>query len=332
MHLPLQALFERLKRQRRAQCFPPMPVIVGSPRSGTTLLRLMLDAHPELAIPPETGFLTMPLAPPPGELPAPWFAHALTHWPPTAPAWADFGLDSERYAERLANLQPFAPAEGFRLFYRMYAEKFGKPRWGDKTPLYGLHIPHLAALLPEAHFIHIVRDGRSAALSLRKQWFSPGESMGEQARYWCNNVSTIRAHGANAPHYIEVRFENLLQQTKNELQRLCTFLQLPFSSDMLNYHERSANRLQEHQSRVALDGQIIVSQARRLAQQSMTTHPPDLGRIDNWRAVLSQAEISDFEQVAGPLLAELGYPLQNTPLSDECRRTPEVPAHLRRGN
>ena len=62
----------------------PMPMIVGSPRSGTTLLRLMLDAHPEMAIPPETGFLTMQLPSADVEDPKKWFADAVTHFPPNA--------------------------------------------------------------------------------------------------------------------------------------------------------------------------------------------------------------------------------------------------------
>lgn len=302
-------LLSLLKNRSPQPPRPPMPLIVGSPRSGTTLLRLMLDAHPDLAIPPETGFLAMPLAPATGPATAAWFGQTVSHWPPEAPAWADFGIDAQHYSERLAHIRPFDPAEGFRLFYRMYAEKFGKRRWGDKTPLYGLYLPQLASLLPEAHFIHIIRDGRSAALSLRRQWFSPGDSMVEQARYWCHNVSTTRAHGANCPRYTELRYERLLTDTESELRRLCERLELPFAPEMLNYHQRSAQRLQEHQARVAVDGRVIVTQARRHAQQVMTTQPPDLQRVDNWRRDMSADDIRAFESVAGPLLSELGYPL-----------------------
>src|SRR5438270_14036839 len=92
----------------------PMPFIVGAPRSGTTLLRLMLDAHPELAIPPETGFVAaaaMQLPATPEEL-----LQLLTRYPPDAPAWSDYGVDSTALFRTLSQLQPFHVAEGLRVF------------------------------------------------------------------------------------------------------------------------------------------------------------------------------------------------------------------------
>src|SRR6185369_11947595 len=94
----------------------PVPFIVGSPRSGTTLLRFMLDSHPELAIPPETGFLVLGehLI---GECALPdRFADAVTAFPPEAPAWPDHGIPAEAFRCALARLRPFSVAEGFRLF------------------------------------------------------------------------------------------------------------------------------------------------------------------------------------------------------------------------
>ncbi|QIL78558.1 sulfotransferase [Diaphorobacter sp. HDW4A] len=285
----------------------PMPMIVGSPRSGTTLLRLMLDAHPALAIPPETGFLAMPL--PGAEIKdcRAWFAHAITHFPPNATGWEDFGIDSNVFERAVMELEPFNFAEGFRLFYRMYAARFGKQRWGDKTPLYCLHMPALQKLLPEAHFIHIIRDGRGSAASLRKQWFSPGESMAVQAQFWRANVVTAREAGALRLRYLEVRYEDLITNTEVELRRLCDFIELDFDPVMLSYHERSAGRLLEHQRRVTADGVVIVGETQRRAQQVRTTQAPNKQLLASWRDDLSVREIEEFESVAGDLLRELGY-------------------------
>src|SRR5262249_51644891 len=109
-----------------------MPFIVGSPRSGTTLLRFMLDSHPELAIPPETGFLLIgkELSGTGDDLREQFF-QAITSYPPEAPGWADFHIPTEEFHARLGQLRPFTVADGFRLFYRMYAERFGKRRWGE---------------------------------------------------------------------------------------------------------------------------------------------------------------------------------------------------------
>ena len=147
-----------------------MPIIVGSPRSGTTLLRLMLDSHPDMAIPPETGFLTIgPDLALVEKDPRRHFAQSLINFPPDAPGWSDFRISEEDFTAKIEALEPFTVADGFRCFYQLYAERFGKVRWGDKTPLYLLNMPMIESLLPEAHFIHIVRDGRDCAASLRSR-------------------------------------------------------------------------------------------------------------------------------------------------------------------
>src|SRR5436190_3426382 len=84
----------------------PMPIIVGSPRSGTTLLRFMLDAHPLIAIPPETGFLILGAEFfGTGDAAREKFFHAVTSYPPDAPAWTDFQISSDEFHARLCKLQ-----------------------------------------------------------------------------------------------------------------------------------------------------------------------------------------------------------------------------------
>src|SRR5262249_25559921 len=148
------------------------------PRSGTTLLRLMLNAHPDLAIPPETGFLE-PLAylAQAGETDPRRIFSTIIDYPPDAPIWPDFQISQAAFWERLRAIPGLTPAEAARAFYRMYAERHGKSRWGEKTPLHGLHMAAIGALLPEARFIHVIRDGRDVALSLRGLWFSPGDDI-----------------------------------------------------------------------------------------------------------------------------------------------------------
>lgn len=307
----LQHYWQRLCKGRAVQAplpaLPPMPIIVGSPRSGTTLLRLMLDAHPALAIPPETGFLAMPLDGFGTPDQRTWFCNAVTGFPPHAPGWADFGIDRAAFSQALECVDPFSLPDGFRVFYRMYAARFHKTRWGDKTPLYGLHMPYLQQLLPEAHFIHIVRDGRACAASLRDQWFSPGRSMAVQARHWRDNVTTTRSNGAQCQNYLELRYENLIANTEAELRRVCDFIRLDFDTAMLDYHTRSGERLQEHKGRVTADGAVIVSEERRRAQQARTLQAPDPQLLDAWRSILSADEILEFDAVAHDLLRELGY-------------------------
>ena len=288
--------------------FPPMPVIVGAPRSGTTLLRLMLDAHPELAIPPETGFLTLgPKFRGTGDELRQQFFRGITNFPNEASAWPDFQLSEESFWLTLSQINPFTVAEGYRAFYRMYAARFDKPRWGDKTPLYCMDLKTIRNLLPEARFIHLIRDGRDVALSLRRMWFAPGKDIETLAGYWRKFVWTARKAGLNHSDYLEVRYEDLILNTPETLKQISQFVDLDFDEKMLSYYTRSESRLQEHKGRFRLDGSLLITQEDRLNQQRRTTQPPDPACIGAWKSEMTQDEQTRFWRVTGGLLKELGY-------------------------
>jgi len=285
-----------------------MPVIVGAPRSGTTLLRFMLDSHPDVAIPPETGFLALAdhFTGVGDELRREFF-DALRGFPAEAPAWKDFDIPDKRFWTALLEISPFSVADGYRAFYRTYAARFGKSRWGDKTPLYCMHLSTIGAVLPEAHFIHIIRDGRDVALSLRRTWFSPGQTIEAQADHWCRYVATARKQGALCRRYLEVRFENLVRNSETVLRMVCEFLGLAWSADMLRYYDRTPERLTEHRDRKNVDGSLLVSHAERLRQQASVMLPPQEARVHAWKQSMSEDERHRFEAVARGLLLELGY-------------------------
>ena len=285
----------------------PMPMIVGCGRSGTTLLRLMLDSHPALAIPPETGFLERATEFANATPTRDEFVSILTHYPPQAPTWADFGIEADRFRAALDRMEPFDIAEGYRTFYRLYATQHDKPRYGDKTPMYCRYMLAIAALLPEAHFIHVIRDGRDVALSLRDTWFSPGPDIEARARYWRDWVSIACEEGRHCPHYLEVRFEDLVTDPQNVLRAICAFIELDFDEAMLGYHQRAPQRLAEHRDRYDSDGNLVVSHERRLRNQSKTTEPPDTSRVHAWRFQMDAEELRRFDLIAGDTLRQLGY-------------------------
>jgi sulfotransferase family protein len=288
---------------------PAMPVIVGAPRSGTTLLRLMLDAHPDVAIPPETGFLAQASALKSSEhsLNADQFVDVITNFPPEMPTWPDFEIAAEDFRGELSRIQRFNVADGFRAFYRMYAGRFGKSRWGDKTPGYVLHITDIAEILPEAHFIHIIRDGRDVSLSWRQCWFAPSQDMKTLAAHWQHHVAEGRRQGARCGRYLEVRYEILVRRSAEVLKEVCAFLGLPYVEQMERYHERAIERLREHHGRRSRNGRQVIGYEDRLQQQRLVAFPPDSSRIDAWKATMTAAERTDFEAVAGDLLRDLEY-------------------------
>jgi hypothetical protein len=286
----------------------PMPVIVGSPRSGTTLLRFMLDSHTELAIPPETGFLPLgeKLKGRGDDLRVKFF-RSVVNYPEAAPAWPDFEIAEEDFWAALTEINPFNVSDGFRAFYRLYAARLGKPRWGEKTPIYCLHMDAIRRVLPEARFVHIIRDGRDAALSLRRMWFSPGWDIETQAAYWRNCVLAARRAGAGRRDYAELRYEDLIMHTRETLEGVCAHVGLSFEPGMLSYYTRTPERLREHKGRSSPDGTKMVTQEQRLRQQEATTAPPDPRRVLAWKEAMSRAERRRFGRVAGDLLKELGY-------------------------
>lgn len=286
----------------------PAPFVVGMGRSGTTLLRLMLDAHSQLAIPAETHFIPFLLAEPPCD-----GAECLARLRAT-PTWEDFHLSGTDFAARLTALEPFDLAAAMRLFFAGYARTQNKPRWGDKTPPYVEQVAAIGALLPEARFVHILRDGRDVALSYRDKWFGPGDDLIAAARLWRDRILAARAQSATlAPgRYLELRFEDLIADPERALRRVCAFLELEFEPGMLDYHARAPHRLAEFRDRRDGEGRVTVPRARRLSIHANTTRPPDPAQSGKWRTGLTPEEIALFEREAGDLLTALGYALAET--------------------
>lgn len=291
----------------------PFPFIVGAPRSGTTLLRLMLDAHPALAIPPETGFLH--LARELGwnsELRADEFVEQLSNFPRDSPTWPDFALSTR--ALRAVLPERVNVVSGLLAFYRVYAERFDKPLAGDKTPGHSECMSEAAQHWPGAHFIHLVRDGRDVALSWRPLWFSPSKDLGVLAATWAGIVQRARVQGRQLEHYLEVRYEALVAQPEAELRRICSFLDLAFDGRMLEHEAGGRDRLAEHQGRYRPDGSALISREDRLAQQRRVLQKVGVDRIGVWRAVMKPDELRACMIGASSALVELGYETQESAL------------------
>jgi hypothetical protein len=291
------------ERSPAAGAPPPAVFVVGAPRSGTTLLRLMLDAHPRLAIPHETAFVPRALALGDGA-----GREGLARFLLGFPTWPDMATTEEELRDALTRVEPFTVADGLRAFYRRYAAARGKERWGDKTPLYALHLPVVAAAFAEARFVHVIRDGRDVAVSLRPLWFAPGQDMTSLANEWSRHVLAARAAGAElGARYLEVRYEDLVRDPRGELSRVTDLLDLPFAPEMLRYFEGATERLREGQAREDAAGRVLVSQEQRLRNQEMAQRPLDPARVGRWRDELSAAEEAELAAAAGELLASLGY-------------------------
>jgi Sulfotransferase family len=289
----------------------PAPFVVGAPRSGTTMLRLMLDAHPDLAIPPETYFITKAQKAwraakrKPGENQVEAFIDSVTGHK----RWPDFHLDADDFAARVRERNPRVLGDGVRVFYEMYAEKIDKPRWGDKTPFYVRKMDVIHKVLPEARFIHLIRDGRAVALSIKDLWFGP-DTISECAEFWVARLDEARENAQELPHYIEVIYEDLVRDPEPNLRKIADFIDVPFDERMVRYYENVDERIavETPPEEVAPDGRIVSTEERMKIMENLK-RPPDPTRIDRWREQMSPEDVATFESIAGERLRELGYPV-----------------------
>ena len=294
---------------------PPVPFIVGVTRSGTTLLRLMLDAHPDLAIPPETHFVPSLIKTTRKKGTSCEDAHAVVTG---HRQWGDFNLDSGELLRRYCALEQIDPEATIRAFFELYAEREGKPRWGDKTPNYIKRMQQIERWIPEARFIHMIRDGRDAALSRFKRILKDPPPMETVAERWVRKIEGARSDGAELGHYMEVQYEELVRDTEPQLRRIAEFLELPWNDSMLRYYEHAEERLSEmHRDLPSDDGKPLRPADHRKEAHLLTSKPPDPSRLARWKEDMAPADIAAFESVATPLLTELGYEVIGAPVVPE---------------
>jgi sulfotransferase family protein len=292
----------------------PAPFVVGIARSGTTLLRLMLDAHPQLTIPPETHFLPrlfthfdrwVEQGIESAELRERAMELIISH-----PRWGDIDLDPQEVERRMADHDPLTAGDAARSFYEAYAAQEGKPRWGDKSPPYTWKARRIQRALPEAHFIHLIRDGRDVALSLSEVSWGPGDVQAAAAK-WVEELGHARrrAQRLRRGTYIEVRYEDLVAQPEPLLRRIADFVALPWDGGMLEYHRGAEERMKTVIRDFHPMGGGTITAEERKRQHELVSSPPSSSRVGRWRTEMSADDRRAFESVAGDLLTDLGYEL-----------------------
>jgi hypothetical protein len=271
---------------------------VGCPRSGTTLLKRLLDAHSEIAVPAETHWIPRMYeagtVAPDGTvgrdiLEALW----------ANPRFEQLGLDRVEVWGLFGNDERMRYADLVTAVFDLYGRRREKRLVGDKTPNYARHIPRLSGLWPNARFIHIIRDGRSVALSLMN-WERQEKNVarlstwnrdpvGTAALYWEWNVRLAREDGiALGPgRYREILYEHLTEDPATVCAELCAFLDVDYDEAMVRYHEGK--------------------QRNRPGLSVKRSWAPVTAGLRDWRVEMSAPDVEWFEALSGPLLEELGY-------------------------
>jgi hypothetical protein len=204
---------------------PPPIFVIGSPRSGTTLLRLMLDAHPRISCGEETHFLRD------------MEAMVGRHWG----LLSSYGFDRRWWLERIADF--------YRRFQGEVLAATGKSRWADKDPTYTLHLEFLDALFPDAQYVHLLRDGHDVVASFRERWGYRSAVRAARTE-WRRYVTAARALGDRLPpaRFHEVRYEELVADPESCARRLFAFLGEAFVPAVLAF-DPSSHRATERYRR-----------------------------------------------------------------------------------
>ena len=281
----------------------PYVFIVGCPRSGTTLFRHIVDAHPQITITPEAHWIPRFFEERRGLTSEGMVTPELIRHLLENPKFAHFSICREELLTLVPNGQSMHYASLVTGIFELYGKARGKALVGNKTPDSARRIRTLHTLWPEARFVHLIRDGRDVALSFMN-WSKvlqkkPGnfptwkeDPVSTAALWWELNVRCGRnaAEWLGPKLYYEIRYESLIATPAKECAALCDFLGLPYEDVMLRFHE-SRNG----------DG----NGGDRAADPAWRPITPGLR---DWRSQMSAENIERFEAVVGALLDELGYP------------------------
>jgi len=276
---------------------PDRPIfIIGCPRSGTTLLQLMLHSHQRIAIPTETRFLLQAYNSRRsfGDLRDPANRRALAEWITgrKETKFGDLGLDPREVVEEIVAGPP-TMGSALGIVFRAYARKYGKPRWGDKRPSYFKHVDVLRRLWPDAQFVHLIRDGRDCVASLKEMPWYTG-SVYHAISAWREAIDYGRKHARTLgpDSYYELQYERLVADPAAELAELCRFLGEEFDPQMTEPQEIARLTVPPKKT------------WHERTQDAVTTE-----RVRSWEHRLEPWEIALAETVLGSRLRAYGYEL-----------------------
>lgn len=265
--------------------------LVGAGRSGTTMLRLMLNQHPLIRIPSEAWFI----------------GNLIDHLPLTGPLssaqldlacrlilshdrWKDWQCEDHILRDTVHALPNPTLSNLIDRIFRSCSGLGDKSVWGEKSPRHSYYVTALHTLFPEARFIHIVRDARDVCTAmLLRNWYEG--SVRRCAMSWDGMVgSAMRAREFGPDRYLQISFEDLIRNPESVLRSACQFLHMDYLPRMLDYS-----------SNVKADIKLWETDIHEKLRRS-----PDLSEIGKWRA-LKLWQLLIIESLVGENLKKAGY-------------------------
>lgn len=277
----------------------PLFFIVGRGRSGSTLFRLLFDAHPGVMIPPESRFVQFL-----------YYKFASNKkWTAETAKRAISDLEQGFEPLRLNRDQLQEQIESYasdltfervcKLIYLNTRSEFNKDEvslLGDKNPRYTFFIPQLLKLFPEAKFIHLVRDYRDNIVSVQragKLIKESGNTYFSMGRWLLYNRYVLKYQEKYPDQFCRVQFEELIRDPEVVMRKLCAFLDLEYHPEVLDYHKGM--------------GKYYGEEGFSALHQSLQT-PFDLSKIGEWELELPPRKAIRCEVLGGSFAETIGYP------------------------
>ena len=275
-------------------------LLLGHPRSGTTLLREIINRHPVLFIPPENGAIRKMIGSF-GLCRANEWEYVVDTILSRFSQGYEFGhwnIDLSSVKRKLLELETRQRnlTAIFNALYREYGENHaaGSVRWGDKsTPGHYYYLTKLNTVFPNAKYIHIVRDGRDSAASCVRAGFY--DNSPEKAAYaWSDNVRICREFGAGlgVNRFYSLKYEDLVREPETEIRKICLFLQEEYYPQMLSANVSKYDKSPDIQL---------------LEQHANVLNPISSGSIGNWKTQMSCGTKTRLNRILKKELQQYGY-------------------------
>lgn len=281
--------------------------VVGANRSGTTLVRLLLNAHSQIAIPDELTYFGPSIGGVPLEdwngpdLDADRYAAFVDDFLDTNCEPLSGALDLEAVRERILSAPPSLRTP-YQTVLAAWARSHGKTRWGEKTPANLFYADYILEMFPDAHFVYVVRDPRAGVASMQRVDFFPDDVV-------FNALSRYK-HWRAGHRYLEtavppsqrltIRYEDLVRDPEATVRRMCSFLDESFEPGMLAFHTDADRYMKEE----AASG-----------HNKAATKPISSDRIHGWTDRLTPTEIAIVEFICAAEMQEFEYEPAQPPLT-----------------
>lgn len=285
--------------------------IVGANRSGTTLLRLILNAHSHIAIPEEVVYLNSKVA---GVTIERWKNPGFSEG-----AYAAFirdfvynkceplhGIEREAVIDAILSDTPYNLKKPYQHVLESWAAHHGKGRWGEKTPGNLFYSDILLEMFPDARFIHVVRDPRAGVSSMMNTSFFPSDIVfNALSRHkFMTKGRAILERSVPESQRIILRYEDLVLKPEETVRHLCDFIDEPFEESMMEFYQ---------------DSRRYMKQAAKDSFNKAATRPISSDKLDKWKKKLTRSEIAQIQAVCKKEMAEFGYLVEKSPLNVSVR-------------